>query len=74
MKKTPWFPAHVQPVRPGVYECGSDIAGVWYRYFDGARWHFGNRRLEAACAGLPSPIGRIPIEHLPKWRGLAAKP
>ncbi len=33
---TPWFPADVKPVRPGVYEV--QMTTGRFAYFDGQRW------------------------------------
>lgn len=40
-RKTPWFPPHVHPVRPGVYETKSPSLGNdpgWYSYWNGKQW------------------------------------
>ena len=36
-KLTPWFPAHTQPVRVGVYQRKAP-SGVFYAYWTGKRW------------------------------------
>ena len=41
MKLTPIFPAHIKPVRVGVYKTGaSGERGklIWWSYWDGKRW------------------------------------
>jgi hypothetical protein len=69
MKLTPWFPAHVKPVYPGVYEIQSDSIN-WYRRWDGNRWFVGATTKESAA------VETIPFFGTPDapWRGLAEPP
>ena len=40
LKLTPWFPGHVKPARPGVYQqrSGGTGAHVGYQKWTGAHW------------------------------------
>jgi hypothetical protein len=67
MKLTPWFPAHVKPVYPGVYEVRFP-PGKWYRRWDGKRWCVGNRNPEIAANRVLLPVDKR------EWRGLAKPP
>jgi hypothetical protein len=70
-KLTPWFPAHVTPVRPGDYLTGDD--GI-YRNWDGERWSFHWTPMDT-----PERIERqknhrwVHGVHI-TWRGLAEQP
>lgn len=64
-KLTPWYPASVKPVRPGVYEVHFDRdCAISFKRWTGRRWVW----LEIA---LRSDFGRKPGD---KWRGLAQDP
>jgi hypothetical protein len=67
MKLTPWFPAHVKPAYPGVYEV-KDPDLIWYRKWDGKRWCLGSRYPDCAANN-----GGMSMKELP-WRGLAKPP
>ena len=67
MKKTPWFPGDVKPVRPGVYERQYEV-GVYYSQFDGSTWRCGWRDAHTAI----NETRVSPFQANP-WRGLAAK-
>lgn len=61
MKRTPWYPAHIKPVRVGMYEIqvsGFVFSGYWW---DGKRW----------LAGENSAYSLWTQTKL-KWRGLTA--
>lgn len=66
MKRTPWFPLTVKPVRAGVYEVkwGLDRA-PFQRLWDGSRWclHDGGVTLFG--------VGNCDTE---RWRGLTMEP
>jgi len=39
MKLTEWYPAHIKPVRKGVYETKClELAWSTYQYWNGERW------------------------------------
>lgn len=71
MKKTRWFPAHIKPVRPGVYETNLfSPNGGNYAYWDGKRW-------AVAFAHVPlanSIRNYCDAIQEKEWRGLAEKP
>jgi hypothetical protein len=67
MKLTPWFPAHIKPVYPGVYEVRFP-PGTWYRRWDGTRWYSGDS--DKKIAALSTLKGASPLP----WRGLAKPP
>lgn len=65
---TEWYPAHIKPVREGVYEIKAGPP-PWFRYWNGSSWHWG---------------GDTPLEALgnkmifkfndnAQWRGLAER-
>lgn len=78
MKKTPWFPAGIKPVREGPYEVWSatyESAG-WYAWWDGKKWgpafkYGGQKRSIRISYGCRQSAGAIQDRH---WRGLAQKP
>ena len=67
MKKTPWFPPEIEPVRAGFYERDWDraIFSATERldYWDGNRWLY----------GVHSGAKVVPVSEPAKlrWRGLA---
>lgn len=66
-KLTSWYPGHVKPVRPGVYQRKYKKPGVRYCRFDGERWFIYEETVQLAADGdLVSIRQNIP------WRGLAA--
>ena len=69
MKKTPWFPGTVKPVRRGVYEVKLP-PGPWFRYWDGIRWCLGGHTPQQA---MKMRDRSEPWKPDP-WRGLAEKP
>lgn len=67
-KLTPWFPASVLPVRPGVYERDIPYPDQ-FSFWTGTHWRWSDRTPEtAARAGGPSATQNA------RWRGLAEKP
>ena len=62
MKRTPWFPVSVNPVRVGWYECLFLCFGTWLvRYWwDGLQWKHAPTDIEATSFGITGD----------KWRGL----
>jgi hypothetical protein len=67
-KLTPWFPGHIKPVRPGVYQVFWATSPIPAR-FDGACWYAGSDNLLTASKS-PKPASCDPR----KWRGLAEEP
>lgn len=68
---TPWFPPHIKPARPGVYQTRFLCHAPGYSYWDGWRW--GNQRTTADYAkNLAGPISVA--DQYKTWRGLAQKP
>ena len=66
---TPWFPADVKPVRPGVYrvkyfgDCG-------YAFWDGKRWGWAQLSIRKAIVEAePSTAAQEKV-----WRGLNKEP
>jgi len=68
MKLTPWFPADVMPVRPGVYEVNAR-PGPWYRRWDGRHWFAGDHTPENAASSKCALF-----MNTNPWRGLAEPP
>lgn len=74
-KLTPWFPADVMPVRPGVYEtefddCADSFTWHGYSRWDGFRWwNQFNTVAHAANGGAWKYEGAVQEK---RWRGLAA--
>ena len=69
MKKTPWFSAHVKPVRDGVYERNGAYT-VSYSKFSRGEWYMSNWSPEdASQARTPSVL-----QNSMPWRGLAQCP
>jgi hypothetical protein len=69
MKFTPWFPANVMPVHPGVYEVKTLSGRPWYRRWDGEVWFAGDCSPEDA-ASCKCPL----VMNAHPWRGLATPP
>jgi hypothetical protein len=73
-KLTPWFPAHVVPVRIGVYEVDDEdgIDGPWYAYWDGRK--FGFRCWKGPQEAFNYRYDKTYLSEFSKWRGLAEDP
>lgn len=70
MKLTEWYPAHIKPVRKGVYE--TDMSGrLGYSYWTGKQWS--NQSLNAAYAERYKTWTQLASQEK-KWRGLAEPP
>ena len=67
-KLTPWFPWHIKPVRPGVYQRES----LSYSYWTGSHWVASDQTVKEAADprffDLPSCVQDMP------WRGIAEEP
>jgi hypothetical protein len=65
MKRTPWFPGTVKPMRVGVYEREYGEYDFLYCRWDGKYWY--------ACAMTPKQAEKAPglsaMQNLP-WRGV----
>lgn len=66
-KKTPWFPADINPVRPGVYRVEKGF-GICWAHWDGRRWSH-------AYTQTMSPDASVFVHNryahpVFKWRGL----
>lgn len=72
MKLTPWFPGHIKPVHPGVYQQKSGVSDrIGYQRWDGRFWHKWHPTAEAAAQSY-APVTKIHQDD--PWRGLAHKP
>ena len=64
--RTEWFPAHIKPVRKGVYEC-SYSWGIRFAHWDGKFWGGYSVELNQAYGNR-----FLPSRHQEcAWRGLA---
>ena len=73
-KLTPWFPADVKPVRPGVYQIDGPLCWGEYSYFDGVHWNGGwpNPQHADNNRGYFDEIGDEGYAMwLTHWRGLS---
>lgn len=69
-KLTPWFPAHIKPVRPGVYERDRIAQGfAVYSLWTGRIW----RAYKFSVNTAATEKKRSKFQNL-SWRGLAKKP
>jgi hypothetical protein len=67
-KLTPWFPASVMPVRPGVYEVNAHNRAR-YRRWDGRHWFVGSSTTKDAASS------KYPLfMNAHSWRGLVKPP
>ena len=65
MKFSRWFPGHMKPARPGVYERNLVYQ---YSYWDGLQWHLGGNLYDHLYSTPPS------WNQSASWRGLASDP
>lgn len=69
-KFTPWFPAHVKPVRKGVYQRKGYLGR--YSFWDGKKWCMG---FDVLCQqDVKESKQKASIEQSLPWRGLAKNP
>jgi hypothetical protein len=66
MKRTPWFPYNIKPVRVGVYEVFSE---GFYAYWNGKRWSWASGSLKLAHARKQTSGA----SQFKSWRGLVKK-
>lgn len=71
-KLTPWFPGHIKPVRPGVYQqmSGSGTR-LGYQRWDGERWFSWHATPAGAASAVFAVMGEFQNDP---WRGLASDP
>lgn len=70
---TDWYPADVNPVRPGVYEvdCGATV--LWYSLWDGEDWiSIATTPERARWFGKYEQY--FSTHSVQRWRGLASDP
>ncbi len=68
-KLTPWFPGHIKPVRPGVYETTAQAAPC-FQFWNGHFWGCFDSRREVSAE-----FGRVPSDFQGvNWRGLSEPP
>ena len=70
-KLTPWFPGHIKPSRPGVYQQYSGLGGIGYQLWDGLAWRLWERTPQAAAASFVQVASAYQNDQ---WRGLSEKP
>lgn len=66
---TPWFPAEVEPARPGIY-IASVCKQEFYRRWDGESWYYGGWTVKEAAARRK----KWPLQTPLRWRGLNSDP
>jgi hypothetical protein len=72
-KLTPWFPGHIKPVRPGVYETDNQGGrGKCFQHWDGKRWGYACTTAKRAAV-YNEPDYKSAWQD-DKWRGLAEEP
>lgn len=69
LKLTPWYPGHIKPVRPGVYQqmCGHN-RDLGYQRWDGKAW--------SRWAYTAEEVANLScfLDCNDPWRGLAEDP
>ena len=72
MKTTEWFPGHIKPAYPGVYQllCGNDTE-VGYQKWDGEKWGIWYENAQDAAEGHAYADPEFQNDQ---WRGLAEQP
>ena len=68
MKKTPWFPGHIKPVRDGVYQrLANDGETIYHSLWRAGVWY----AMDKSCDGAASNVGLVSIfQDDRKWRGI----
>jgi len=70
-KLTPWFPAHIKPVRVGVYEIKEPDGTLFYNKWDGKNWHWGSKSKYKSEQNI-HPMNVADADRLiARWRGLS---
>lgn len=67
---TPWYPPEVKPVRVGVYQRKSFIAGIGFSHWNGKKWSYTYTKKDDV---LPNKRTVTYYPYWP-WRGLAEPP
>ncbi len=65
LKRTPWFGARVDPVRPGIYERLYLSGNIFFARWTGQEWRYGHRTIRGAAKE------RSTSWACARWRGLA---
>jgi hypothetical protein len=72
MKRTPWFPGDVAPVRKGVYERDyGPTDGILYSHWSGRKWGYWGSTPYRAYANGKGDFESV-FQCMP-WRGLTEK-
>lgn len=69
---TPWFPGHIKPVRPGVYQTRYRGSTDGYSYWTGKRWS--NQCLDIEFCHSHGDDWTYGAVQRKEWRGLAEDP
>ena len=70
-KLTPWFPGHIKPVRPGVYQTDSDgYPEPLFQHWNGRFWGCAYTSVDNAAV---NNSWRSMFQN-DAWRGLAEEP
>ena len=69
-KLTPWFPGHIKPVRPGVYEKQDPSGADDFQHWNGRFW--GCAYTSANTAAVDKSFRSM--FQSDAWRGLAEEP
>jgi hypothetical protein len=74
-KLTPWFPGHIKPVRPGVYQTlqNCDGVGPFLQYWNGRFWGLMCRPNNGIDLPERWKNDSSSNQHC-RWRGLAEEP
>lgn len=68
---TDWFPAHVKPEYPGVYEKDFGLKGPNFQYWDGNLWYYGSNTPEKTYKVYKHYLSGVYAEPSPRrWRGI----
>jgi len=72
MKRTPWFPADINPVRAGVYRVQKAALGEGWAHWNGKTWSHGYYRAELTAEAAITLERRHNAGAHPvlSWRGL----
>lgn len=70
MKLTPWFPGHIKPARPGVYQQMAD-GMLGYQCWSGSVWYGWSTSIDMAADDYCQVGSRFQNDS---WRGLAEDP
>jgi hypothetical protein len=74
-QRTPWFAPAQNPARRGAYEVCWDYGDevlLFYNRWDGRRWHWGNKELDARALASYAPAKKRGNPQMIAWRGLAS--